>query len=275
MKTVTFVGGFLRTGTSLLQSILCQGRDTNPMIGEVIYLRGLIETYMRCLYMFDQHARFYFRDEVHLREFCGDQVQQFLDLTRDRYGNPSHLIVKHPQLTPNFPLLNELVPEAKFVVILRDPRDTVASAVRAGRKGAAEFAGTSAINIAADYASYYMRCFESPNADFHRNTLYVKYEHLVRDPLSVTSELQDFLSIDLTSFNPLAEKQDEDWLQSGSQSSGQPFHSPHYGKAVTQSRIGQYGDVLNKRDVRTIEKNCKILIDVLETPLPTFSVDAL
>jgi len=273
MKTITFVGGFLRTGTSLLQSILCQGRDTNPMIGEVIYLRGLVETYARCLYMFDQHARFYFDDDRHLGEFCGNQVRQLLDLTRQRYGNPAHLILKHPQLTPNFPLLSELLPEARFVVILRDPRDAVASAVRAGRKGAAEFAGSSPTRIAADYLSYYQRCFEGPNADFHQKTLYVKYEHLVRDPLSVTSELQAFLGIDLGGFHPLKETADEDWLRTGSQSSGQPFHSPHYGKAVTESRVGQYADALNKRDIRKIETDCRMLLDILEVPSPTFTVD--
>ncbi len=35
--TPIFVGGYLRSGTTVLQSILCRGKSTNPIIGEVVF----------------------------------------------------------------------------------------------------------------------------------------------------------------------------------------------------------------------------------------------
>lgn len=235
------------------------------MIGEAIHLRGLIESYWRGLDMFDQHSRFYFDDREELRRFCAGQVCQFLDTSREHLGNPRHLILKHPQLTVHFPLLFELVPKARFLVIVRDPRDTVASAVTSQRKGALEFGNSTPVDIAKKILTYLKPCVLCSNPGFKKNTLYVKYESLVRDPVAVSAIIQEFTGIKLDGFDPNVGSEDQEWLQQDS-----PFYSEHYGNAITDKRIGRYKDVLSKEDIQKIDEVCIPILDLLASVGPTF-----
>ena len=169
-----FVGGYLKCGTSVLASMLCSGNDVNPMIGEVVHLNGIVTNYRVGLELFDLHSRDYFDDRAQLKEFCAAETVRFLEMTHARYGNPKFLVLKYPQMTRLFPFLHQLLPEAKFVISLRDPRDGVASAVVSQRKGAPEFANASAGQIAESLTEAYMRCLLCPETSFCEKTIYSK-----------------------------------------------------------------------------------------------------
>ena len=85
--------------------------------------------YHASLELFDLHSRNYFEDREQLNEFCAAETVRFLEMTHAFFGNPKFLVLKHPFLTRLFTYLHQLLPEAKFVISLRDPRDHVASAV--------------------------------------------------------------------------------------------------------------------------------------------------
>jgi hypothetical protein len=146
------------------------------MIGEAIFLRSILETYWRSLAMFDLHSKYYFSDREDLRGTCEKYVHDFVRRTFARYNSPKHVVLKHPQLTPLFPQLHELVPEAKFVIIVRDPRDTVASAVTAQARGANEFEDDMPQEIASTLFDYYAACLSCQSQGFRHNTIYVRYE---------------------------------------------------------------------------------------------------
>ncbi|MBW2194993.1 MAG: sulfotransferase, partial [Deltaproteobacteria bacterium] len=143
---------------TMLQTVLCSSPACNPMIGEAIFLRSIVENYSRSLGMFEQHSKYYFSDKEDLRSFCEKYLRDFINKTADRYNNPKHIVLKHPQLTPSFPQLHQLVTDAKFLIIVRDPRDTVASAVTAQRHGAEEFGHDSPQKIARYLFHYYAPC---------------------------------------------------------------------------------------------------------------------
>ncbi len=268
-----FVGGYLRSGTTLLQSILCNSPDCNPMIGEAVFLRGIVEAYRRSLQMFDLHAKYYFDDEEQLRRLCAGYTEDFLANTEKRLANPKHLVLKHPQLTPHFPWLHLLAPESRFIVIVRDPRDTVASAVSAMKKGATEFGTLDTASLATDLLLHYTACLLCKLESFHRQTLYVTYEALVQDPGPVVSALQEFTGIDLSGFTPdMGEMRSEVDFDSEAEQQ-RALHSENYGQAVSRDRVGRFADVLSEEDVRAVERICKPIFDVCGHGYPVFSTE--
>lgn len=255
-----------------MQSLLCSGPGTNPMIGEVVFLRGIVETYGRSLLLYDLHTKDYFDDRDHLRRHCAQYVDQFLDLARQKFGEPAFLVLKHPQLTPLFPLLHELLPAAKFVVTLRDPRDTIASAVRARNRGATEFGDMTPLRIAAVMNGYYMNCLRCSDRSFHQQTAYVTYENLVRDPSAVVKILGAFTGIDLSPVETEEGVKPADWEPDGSKAPGQPFHSELYGKEISPERVGRYAETLSEQDALEIERICREIFEIYRAGPAVFQV---
>ncbi len=132
-----FVGGCQRSGTTLLQGILCSDDLSNPLIAEAEYLRQLVETYCNGRRRFDFGLKDYFADPEEFCRFQSSWIRAFLEQTLRRYPPASHLVLKEPHLTRFFPDLWELIPEAQFIVLVRDPRDTLLSMMEVGRRLAA------------------------------------------------------------------------------------------------------------------------------------------
>lgn len=257
---LVFIGGYLRTGTTMLQTVLCSSPECNPMIGEAIFLRGIVETYWRCLEMFDLHAKYYFSDKEDLRQLCEKYVRDFVKKTARRYDDPKHLVLKHPQLTYCFPLLHELVREARFLVVVRDPRDIVASAVTAQARGANEFEGETPQDIACCVFDYYWACLTCQSDTFRRNTMYVKYEELVQSPEDVVETIQEFTGIDLSQFDPaMGNVRTEVEFDNHK---NRPLHSKRYGKGISPARVGRFADVLEQKVIADIERICRPLFEM-------------
>ncbi len=255
MRTL-FIGGYLRTGTTLLQTLLCASPDTNPMVREVVFLRGLLENAGRSLVLYDEHLVDYFDSRDELARYCAAQIGDFLARTSRRWGDPNTLVLKHPQLTPYFPLLSVLLPKSRFVVMMRDPRDVAASAMRAARRGAEEFAGRSPPSIALAMRNTTNVCLDEKSERFQRSVRFVRYEDLVRRPREVLDELSRFAEIDLSGFQPeSAPAQGRiDW--SSEQQRRRPLHSDLYGAGPSERPIGRYAEVLTPAAVAEIEGIC-------------------
>jgi len=267
-----FVGGFLRSGTTLVQSVLCSGKGAGPMIGECVFLRGVVETYLRSLSLFEAHTKDYFDTPEDLRGYCADQAGQFLEHTWRRLGEPEALVLKHPQLTRYFPPLHALLPQARMVVCLRNPRDAVASSVAAQRRGAREFGTKGPVEIAADLLETYLPCFASRAPSCHAQTAYLVYESLVTDPCAVIPRLGRFTGIDLTGFDPASDRPLAGWPLDPSKQAGQPFHSELFSQGVTDSHVGRYREILSDSDLARIEEVCAPLLALLARAPPAFAV---
>ena len=258
-----FVGGFLRSGTSLVQSLLCAGKGAGPMIGECVYLRGVVETYLRSLSLFEAHTKDYFDSPEDLRQFCADQAGQFLEQTWRRLGEPEFLVLKHPQLTRYFPPLHALLPQARLIVCIRDPRDIVASAIAAQRRGASEFGTQGPAEIAASVLATYLPCFGSRVPSCHEQTAYVKYEGLVQEPAAVLPRLARFTGLDLTGFDPAVDRPLARWNLDGSKREGQPFHSELFSETIQDSHVGRFREILSDAELAQVERECEPLLALL------------
>lgn len=271
MRTI-FVGGFLKCGTSVLASVLCSGKDTNPMIGEVIYLHGIVSNYRTSLELFDLHSRDYFDDREHLRETCAAEVRRFLDMTRARYGDAANLVLKYPQLTPLFPYLHQLLPEAKFVISLRDPRDGVASAVTSKRKGAPEFHNFSLADIAHALTQSYISCVFCCEPSFSERTVYSKYEDLVTDPAAIMGKLSAFTGIEFGDIDPHQAPAEAGWAPDMALQREQATFNELHGRPISAERIGRHRDVLTAAETQEVEQISAQLLDLLKLDHSVFHV---
>ncbi len=243
------------------------------MIGECVYLRGVVETYLRSLSLFDAHTKDYFDSPEDLRLFCADQAGQFLEHTRRRLGKPEFLVLKHPQLTRYFPPLHALLPEARLIVCVRDPRDTVASAVAAQRRGAREFGKKAPAEIASNLLEAYLPCFGSRVPSCHQQTAYVKYEGLVQDPAAVIPRLARFTGVDLSDFDPAADRPVARWQLDASKREGQPFHSELFSETIKDSHVGRYREILSDAELAQVEQECEPLLALLARAPSIFALE--
>lgn len=256
-----FIGGYLRTGTTLVQNLLCSSPATHPMIREAVYLADLLETWRHSLTLFDEHSRDYFEDRRELGAHCIHAIRAHLEHVHRRLGSPAHLVLKRPQMSPHMFLLHRARPRDRFIIMIRDPRDVVASAIEATRKGAREFGLATAESIATGISRYTLACLENPAASFQKRCLYLRYEDLVTHPGEALKLLQEFTGIPLSHVPTGAEIQGGQIDYASSNQTNRPLHSPLYGQAPSRTRIGRHKGILNDEQVRVVEQICAPIIE--------------
>jgi len=194
---VLFVGGAMRSGTTVIHRALCAARNSNPYISESWYLSDLFEMYAWNLTRFDVRNKDQFGNTSKLAEIIYYNLQYYLDMVSEKYDRPEILILKHPELTRRFLDMRKLAPQAKFLVIVRDPRDVIASIKEVNVKHNAD-------NIASPhshfktmseycgfYASYYQTVLGQRQA-FGNDLMFVRYEDIVTDPKKSFERISKF-----------------------------------------------------------------------------------
>ena len=265
-----FVGGSQRSGTTLLQTLLCQDETVNPLIGEAKYLRHLLVAYRFGKMNFSTETKDYFHDPAAYRLFNRNLLSLFLEQTRALYPRASHLVLREPHLTMYFPDLHELVPDALFICIVRDPRDAVASMIDVGEKltagGQAQdamarlFASRRIDAICAHYLSFYAPAFAARSETFRRRCAFVRYEDLVQRPAEYLGRLRALTGLALANCDPARAPDTGRVDYSAAGDYQRAWNTPLSGSKVEDSQIGRYRNVLQPGEVSDIERNCAPLI---------------
>ena len=261
--TYIFVGGSQRTGTSIAQQILCQHPDANPYVFECSFLRQLVCCYSEARDHFNQNHVSYFDNLQNLRNFNAGVVHAFLEQVQARLGNHQHLILKEPHLTQVWPCLFELVPEALFLMIVRDPRDAIASMVQVGERQKSagqhyEFVNRDMARLCRHFMSFYEPAFAVKDQQFRQQLAVVHYEELVNAPAQTLRDIASFTSISFDSIDT-NETPDPGHVQQ-QQTTSSPLYSPWKtevsGKKLTKARVGNYQNVLTPAEVTQVEEHC-------------------
>lgn len=207
--TFVFVGGSQRSGTSLLAASLCAGEETNMYMGESSGFRTLIQTYASMVQRFDDETVFHFGSRNALDEYYSATVRLFLSHTLTAHAPATSLVMKEPHLTMHFPYLNHLVPNSRFVMIKRDPRDIVVSMLKVGEKLAAKGQkhpyNTQGVGRLAEIAAQFYRpvlASSATNPGFRKKLFWVDYQELVTSTETVMDKLRDFTGLKLELFDP-------------------------------------------------------------------------
>ena len=127
-----FVVGAPRSGTTILHSLLCTAKNSNAYISECSLFTGICRAFFQAanVHAWKDHTKFYFRDEVNrFSAYASSTIKKMLFHIWIEMGCPSMLILKDPLLSSLAPFVMSLVPEAIFVVSVRNPLDVVSSRV--------------------------------------------------------------------------------------------------------------------------------------------------
>lgn len=261
--TYIFVGGSQRTGTSIAQQMLCQLPEANPYLYEASFLRQLVSCYTEARNNFSQNHASYFENIQNLRDFNAGVVRAFLESVSQRLGNVEHLILKEPHLTMFWPYLFELVPDARFLMMVRDPRDAVASMIQVGERQREIgqqylFVKRDVAELARHFLSFYQPAFSSTDQRFLEQLGVVHYEELVNEPQQTMRDITAFTGVAFdqidVSASPNTGHVDTD--DNGNSAMYSPWVTNVSGQEISNSRVGNYTNVLTDREVAVVEYEC-------------------
>lgn len=265
--TTFFVGGCMRSGTSVLQAVLCSTNDTNPLIHEAQYFTRIIQLYRYGKETFERYQCHYFDELKDLKAFHAELARLYLESTLERYRPAAHLVLKNPEMTPLFADIRELVDNAKFIVSVRDPQDTIASIINVTRRQAKLGQVTTLTRMAGDMKKhaahhnwYYGPLFNNRNPNLMKRLLIVKYEDLVLDLAAVAKTLAEFTGLPLQGYDA-----SQPWWTlvdySDERLASEPFQSELRGKPLSKTKIGQHTHMFTKKNIQIIEQSCRPFMD--------------
>ena len=258
-----FVGGSQRSGTTLLAASLCSGTETNPYFGESGSFRMLLESRHFLLQSMEDEVVTHFGDQQTMDTYFQTCLHSFLDHVLKTHAPATSLVLKEPHMTMFFPSLWKLIPEAKFVIIVRDPRDIVASMLDVGKKmaeGGSDhlFNSGNIEEIAKSLAQFYGPAYKeaTQNKTFAKAICWIKYEDLVRDPDTTIDKLRAFTGLELAGFNA-ANPTDRSTLDKAESIDRlRPWTTEKMapGKRISADSIGRYANILTDEQIKTVEQ---------------------
>ena len=238
-----FVGGYFRSGTSMMQGLLCKAPETGDVTRESSYLRGLMEAYVMGLQRFDVNTYDFFgSSKEEYRKFNEMILRKYLRMVENRFGD-TRMVFKEPMTTSCFPEMADLMPKAKFVVMVRDIRDVIASQAKRAANEGKNYSRQDVNKDLEEYSSMYRRLKNSGSLLGER-VIYVSFESLVNNPQDELKRVTDFLGI--------SEVDASEWPSKRLVS--EPSGTEHEGRPVTAEPVGRHREILHPGLISELER---------------------
>ena len=271
---LNIIGGAPRSGTTLLQAVLSQARGAAPLLGEARFLKHLLGFCREVHNTWDDDSHYYFSSRADAIRIAQAATDKLFDELAVRY-NATSVAVKSPELTQWPEELHMILPTARKYVVLRDPRDVMALQWAATeRELNGGFSPTmvdeellKVVDPADERGVVPELSFEIVRALTEKFLSYyplellsdwtrVSYESLVRTPSETVAYLERQSSLALD-YDPATEWKNVefDFLRE-SQSAEGAWHSEHWGRPMTQERIGVHRETLSLKHAKWIQERC-------------------
>lgn len=263
-----FVGGALRSGTSLLQKVICSSTDTNPFINGCRYLTDHLRLYAHYISTDNLYIDDYFGNTDRLRDFTKGLIENILAETWACTGRPNVLVLKSPELSLYLPQLADLLPGAKFVMSMREPKDTITSMLKVGERQKKDRVNTYLTRAGRNidvlcnmYNNHYiptLKNLEVEGSNLKNRVLFVKYEDVVSCSDETLARVSQFCSISLGRF-----AESGDWRISKSTEKisrhalWRTYLTDLSFKPISKDSIGAYKSVLTAAECATVDNRCQ------------------
>ena len=270
-----FVGGVMRSGTSLLQQVICTSKDTNQFINACRYLTGQLALYSQYSGGDSVFNEDYFENKGEFRAFTISIIEKFLAGAWACNGRPNTLVLKNAELIMYIPLLADLLPDAKFVISVREPKDTITSMIKVGERQrkarlATYFARTGR-NIDALCAMFnnnyvpILKNLKTEGLNLDNRVLFVRYEDLVNRPDETAANVSRFCGI-----SPGLLPKDGDWEKSSNtgkisqHAKWRTYITELSSRPISADSIGSHKSVLSAAECARIDEQCKAIRDIFK-----------
>lgn len=276
LSRLIFVGGCPRSGTTLVQRIL----DCHPEIyggPEFDFIPSIVGLFQEMRNSIRSGRIDALLDEKSLVRAFRSLVVSLL-LPKLQAEGVSYLSEKTPSNVLAFAWLDECVPEARKILVIRDPRDVVSSMLEVGQRQRRRQGTTSRfIRDTVAAVDYMNRCLAAGTAlaETSVNCLVIYYEDMISDTLGIANRMYRFIGVqeldrlDLENERFKAARDREswiDWATPGTISGG-----------LRKDRVGIAGQRLKRADLdyicaKTIR--CPLLTKRYLLPAPTWTTAA-
>lgn len=245
--SLVLIAGPPRSGTTWLHRELTKGAGASVFLPECTLLTQQIALYSNTLNTCDaQRFAAYFGTPDMLAACYRAQVDRMLDLVLTLNATPETrtLILKDPELSHVLTALSDVMPKHRLIVLMRDPRDVIASMKRVSERKQEAWDLRNSMNFI--YRYYHVIRLYAANAG--KNARIVRYEDLVRTGIE---DLRSFLKLPLPAQGEqksvtadVATKLDR----------SDPFFSELYLKPTTTDAVGAYRATLDRDEIAHIEE---------------------
>jgi len=187
--TLTFLIGFPRSGTTLLDTIL----RTHSKI-EVVEEQGMVS---KAHHHLGDTLSIVDIESLTEEELADAREVYFKELAKHASTSSSDCIIdKLPLNILDVPIIHKLFPTAKFILALRHPLDSILSCFMQPFKLNNSMSNMVELDRIVDFYGVAMTILELSEKRYSLNIHRIKYEDLVLDMKSVVSNLLEFLELD-------------------------------------------------------------------------------
>ena len=213
-----FISGFYNSGVSSIAKLFYNNELTCDYLGKCSYLNQLLLSYRYGKQTWQRDTRYFFKTSNNFISFNKFLFNSYFS-NLEKYTNHKLIIHYNDDMTDKFIELNELYPDSKFIIVVRDPRDSIALSI-----------DTLNINNVGYLFELYMSSYENFIRYIKENKLInfiiIQYEDLINNSDKIINQLYDFTGLKLST-----------------------------NKKIEDNNIGRYRYILNYNDIKMISSS--------------------